>query len=147
MEDREIIKALECCTKLRYDIQQPPVCVNCPYYNLDDCTFELKSKALDLFNRLQAEKQNLEIELKAMRGAANSYKAENKRLYIAFEENQKATKIWKDKSKTAKAEAYKEFAEKLHEELRIYGIKDKFNKSLFLNVVDKAKKELVGEDK
>jgi hypothetical protein len=50
------------------------------------------------------------------------------------------------KLKTAKAEAIKEFAERLHEELRIYGIKDKFNKSVFLNVADKAKKELVGED-
>ena len=45
-----------------------------------------------------------------------------------------------------KSEAYKEFAEKLHEELRIYGIKDKFNKSVFLNVVDKAKKELGGDE-
>ena len=45
-----------------------------------------------------------------------------------------------------KSEAIKEFAEFLHEELRIYGIKEKFNKSVFLNVVDKAKKELVGED-
>ncbi len=35
------------------------------------------SHTIDLINRLQAEKQDLEIELKAMRGAANSYKSEN----------------------------------------------------------------------
>lgn len=44
-----------------------------------------------------------------------------------------------------KSEAYREFAKKIHEELRMYGVKDKFNKAVFLNVVDNAKKELVGE--
>ena len=40
---------------------------------------------------------------------------EVERLYIALEENQKATKFWKDKSETIKAEAYKEFAEEIFE--------------------------------
>ena len=64
-------------------------------------------------------------------------------------ENERLKKGWKADvilTADAKTEAYKEFAERFYEELRMYGIKDKFNKSVFLNVVDKAKKELVGED-
>ena len=45
-----------------------------------------------------------------------------------------------------KAEAIKEFAKRVHEEFRIYGIKDKFNKEVFLNVVDNVKKEMVGDN-
>lgn len=76
MTDNEIIKALECCCKNNN-------CEGCPldYFTFSSqCTSELAIKSLDLINRLEAEKQNLEIELKAMRGAANSYKAENERL-------------------------------------------------------------------
>ena len=101
MTDNEIVKALECCGKLRYDIQQPSVCVNCPYYNLDDCTFELKARAFDLINRLQAENDkwqggymtlkqevaNLEIELKS--------KAEVERLLQNLQQPQIGEKIIK----------------------------------------------------
>ena len=94
------------------------------------------SKALDLINRLQAEKQNLEIELKAMRGAANSYKAENERLKnltlekccdncIHEEKTLQASPccecfghrnfVPKNLLKLIKAEARKEFAERLKE--------------------------------
>ena len=38
------------------------------------------------------------------------------------------------------------FAERLYEELRIYGQKDKFDKSVFLNVVDNLLKEFVGDN-
>lgn len=132
--DSEIIKALKTLLELVL---------------VEGCLQRAKtiSLALDLINRLQAEKQNLEIELKAMRGAANSYKAENKRLYIALEENQKATKFWKDKSETAKAEAHKEFWKELYVEMRMYGQQEKFTKSVFLSVADKVLKELVGDKK
>ena len=113
-----IKKALECC--ITSD------CRGCPLghratgtYN-EHCGTDLMKNALDLINRLQAENERLKKFA----------------LIRAFDRFQKE----------AKAEAYKEFAERLHEELRIYGTKDKFNKSVFLNVVDKAKKELVGED-
>ena len=98
---------------------------------------------LDLINRLQAEKSNLEIELKAMRGAANSYKAENERLkeeaktiraYIhdnglewdLLSYSKIKTTDWlirgisqeqleQEKIQAWKAEAYKEFVEKANE--------------------------------
>lgn len=89
MTDNEIMKALECCGEL---IRNP--CSQCPYFHEKPC-LQLKRDALDLIKRQQAEierltaqngvnetcsarKQeaieHLETELKAMRGAANSYK-------------------------------------------------------------------------
>lgn len=84
----------------------------------------------DQINRLQSENERLR----------NAYKQ------CAFERDA-YIEIGNTAIAEAKAEAYKEFSEKLHEELRMYGTKDKFNKAVFLNVVDRAKKELVGEDK
>ena len=93
-------------------------CDSCPLQGVGMCSFVLINETYNLINRLQAE-------------------------------NERLKKGWKADvilTADAKTEAYKEFAERLYEELRMYGIKDKFNKSVFLNVVDKAKKELVGED-
>ena len=147
LTDNEIIKAYEFCLKDKG-------CTGCVAdKNSKSDEFDCKLKPqdiIDLFNRLQAEKQNLEIELKAMRGAANSYKAENKRLYIAFEENQKATKFWKDKSETAKAEAYKECIEKVKEYIDTHEhltCEECECVPISKNGLDNFLKELVGEDK
>ncbi len=57
MTDKEIIKALECCTK--------PYCNNneCPLHqntvNTKDCITQLSTNALDLINRQQAEIERL----------------------------------------------------------------------------------------
>ena len=90
LTDSEVVKALECCTT------NVASCKDCPAFvkvDRSNCKKYFRG-ALDLINRLQAENEswqaaymtekqeiaNLEIELKAMRGAANSYKAEVKRL-------------------------------------------------------------------
>ena len=87
--------------------------------------------ALDLINRQKAEIENLKLELKAMRGAANSYK-------MALEKDQKVIErqeakikdkqseidcmkykfaVLKEKIKNQKSEAIKEFAERLKSKL------------------------------
>ena len=139
LTDKEIVKALECHTG-----KIGKRCQVCPYtiygcYCLD----HLHPDLLDLINRLQADKQNLEIELQSMRGAANSYKAENKRLStLAKLGNMRANdyRVMRDRALKAEAEnermknnvssmaitlsnsakatrheAYKEFAERLKE--------------------------------
>lgn len=95
MTDNEIIKALECCIN-------DHCTTSCPMNNTTDvrleCKYLIAKYALDLINRQKAEIEaliagqetlqkyrdeeinRLEIELKAMRGAANSYKAEVERL-------------------------------------------------------------------
>lgn len=132
LTDNEIIKALESEIHLAEYVDSD--C--CSNVNL-----EIIKSALDLINRLQAELKvsnealnnsiklnnrletqnkdlaetvhNLTLEKDALFDKAEELKAEVERLYIALEENQKATKFWKDKSETIKAEAYKEFAELL----------------------------------
>ena len=126
MTDSEIVKALEC--HLGVDKQR---CKHCKYTEYGCyCLDRLHPDLLDLFNRLQAEKQDLEIELKAMRGSANSYKAENERLNAKIENmfsNRSYKKLYdiakidiiklQGQIKTAKAEAYKEFADRLKENI------------------------------
>ena len=82
--DEEIKKALECCGS-NHHTEEKYACKNCPLngrsFDEGSCYDEaLHDLALSLINRQQAKIANLEIELKAMRGAANSYKAEVERL-------------------------------------------------------------------
>ncbi len=135
MTDNEIIKALECHSRESNSCGN-----NCPYLICEEvmCTKKLSKDALDLINR---QKKNIkELKYKVKKWKENY---ESSQVVVGdFREiiNKQAKEL-----KTAKAEANKEFVERLHEELRMYGTKDKFNKAVFLNVVDRAKKELVGE--
>lgn len=101
MTDEQIIKALECCATDDGDD-----CSQCPYDNIvyepgnGGCVNRCRKEALDLIKRQKAEIERLEIELKAMRGTANTYKK------------------WYHE---AKSEAIKEFAERLKEK---FGISD-----------------------
>lgn len=96
--DEEIIKALECHFNEELD-KEPFRCVDCPLYNdtSPSCTEALKSYALDLINR---------------------YKAENKRLNKKVEElSEVLSDTIRIRYEEAKAEAYKEFAKKIKEEI------------------------------
>jgi hypothetical protein len=110
MTDKEIIKALECCITNK--------CDECAIYK--ECHNEngkgRVQVVLDLIKRQQAESAELqrkntelEIELKAMRGAANSYKAEAERLQ---DEGLVVNKTFMDFVNKHKCEAIKEFAER-----------------------------------
>lgn len=111
--DEEIIKALECCCTSTGACEN-----NCPMCDLENCNDVLMADyVFDLINRQKAENERLNIELKAMRGAANSYKAENERLkveniFATAERNAFDTSFNKvlKQLKTAKTEAYQEFA-------------------------------------
>ena len=84
MTDNEIIKALECCIRCKN-------CDICPQ-NSTDCVSDLIKLAHDLITCQQEDIEKLKIENKSLRSAANSYK-------LHYNE--------------ARAEAVKEFAEKL----------------------------------
>ena len=89
MTDNEIIKALECCSEPAGKC----CCEVCPLHHREDsCTTALIKKAVELVNRQQAEVERLGKEL-------IKQQLKNNMLY--------------ETAKEAKAEAVKEFAERL----------------------------------
>ena len=121
LTDEEIIDALEKEIQIANDIGD----VHSMMINIG-----LIEDALDLINRQKAEIEKLTTELVGMRGAANSYKmhydnaqAEIKELKMVIEAINDTIyplpfETDFDKAiKTAKAEAIKEFAERLKEEI------------------------------
>ena len=95
--DEEIIKALELCNKPA----DPEICENCPFCSDFKCLYILKANALKLINRQKAEIEKLEN--------ARQKQAQ----FLSEERGQKYELI--DKLSQVKAEAYKEFAERLKE--------------------------------
>ena len=87
MTDKEIIKALECC------LSQNGECDKCPQHSRN-CVDDLLHQSLDLINRQKAEIEKLTINMNAFG------------LGMIRE---------KERADTSKAEAIKEFAERLQD--------------------------------
>ena len=169
LPDKEIVKALECCSS-----QPQELCCNCP---IDirkikgGCITALTTYAIDLINRLQAEVEelvknidmlkeengNLTVEFQAMRNAANGFKNElfdkTELLKTATAEIEKLKEIIEYKDicieacEDIKSEAYKEFAERLKEKKSVYNADDFYwIKYIPERAVDNLLKELVGEN-
>ena len=98
MTDNEIVKALECCGRnsIAGWLNE---CKNCPLHDRTTCIPELMYNAKDLINRQKEEIERLEKNL------------ETETNHITRLENQIERLL--QRLKTAKAEAYKEFAERL----------------------------------
>ena len=136
MTDNEIVKALKYCK---------------------DCSANLNVEIIDLITRQKAEIENLKVENQSLRGAANSLKmhyeeaqAEIERLNKVYQANQQLINALNKSYFLAKAEAYKEFANKLEEE---YGIFTPLGvnwieevKAVRVSDIDKILKEMAGEN-
>ena len=61
MTDEQIVKALECCVEC--DTFGGECREDCPFKEVDDCTFVLRRETLDLIKRQQAEIERLEIPI------------------------------------------------------------------------------------
>lgn len=107
MTDSEIIKALECCKTSNV------YCYDCPLediaaiQNIEVCQDKLITEAYKLIDRQKAEIERLNIDLKAMRGAANPWKAEVQRICKREFDNIEVD------IEAIKSEAVREFAEEL----------------------------------
>ena len=123
MEDNEIVKALEDYIKEN----------EFEYFHSNTMgEYPLIKKSLNLINRLQADNKSQSIMIKMLNGSIEDYKksyinqkAEIERLTVLADlGNMRANdyRAMRDKCKTAKAEAYKEFAERLKEKYQ----KEKF---------------------
>ena len=135
LTDSEIIKALDCC---KYDD-----CNNCPNVS-DNCHANLVDYVLDFIDRQKAEIEELYktlddkiVELQAMRNAANSYKSEVERLEYCNSVNVSSIGTLHERLKEAKAEAIREFAEKVKQEIN-------FSYAVW-RVFDNLVKEMVGD--
>jgi predicted RNase H-like nuclease (RuvC/YqgF family) len=122
MTDNEIVKALECCSTYKGK------CTDCPAFvkvDRSNCKKVLLG-AVEIINRLQAENERLQE-------AIDEQDIEISRLYKRIDE--------------AKAEAYKEFAEKSTEEIINDIHFSQIEKDYLCVMLNNLLKELVGEDK
>lgn len=138
MENNEIIKALECCG----DTEDG--CLHCPLLGTSapECGMRLCRESLDLINRYEAENKSLyKINAKADEKISELRKELLKRQNLE-ESFSKTTKYFDKKlAKTVKlerAEAIKEFVEKLKEDLKSNNYIVSFDR------IDNLVKEMVG---
>ena len=121
LTDKEIVKALECCNKND--------CRTCPYgkYNVTGwcCMPKVRKDAIDLINRLQAENEELHKKYDDTVLLDGNIVQQVHELLI-----------------TAKAEAYKEFADRLKEKAFII----LHHKMILSSDIDNLLKELVGDN-
>ena len=122
MRDKEIIKALEYCTK-------GIGCSECAYLECHDfCCTKRNEDIVDLFHRLQAENERLKAEIERLKDYNENLQTANTHL----------SNTLLDEVKTAKAEARKEFAERLKKEALI----DSGYEVLQLGTIDNLAKEM-----
>lgn len=157
MTDNEIIRALECC-------QGNADCANCPYYenNHYQCGNNFNKDVLDLINRQKAEIEALQKDKKQLESdiiiANNNYEHIKSIWENDYQKLSQVIAKWKDKYKRLviqeediKAEAVKEFAERLKEYVEPYDVTTGY-KIIIVNAVeeetiDNLVKEMVGENK
>jgi phage host-nuclease inhibitor protein Gam len=164
MENKEIIKALECCG----DEEELHWCTECPYYDKENdfCQEDLHRDAIDLINRQQAENENYSHNIKNLTAENMQLHAEIKRLNSCVKSEDEVRAIMKSQmtpmvkeivneqinvaAKLARAEAIKEFAERL--KLHTYIVSDESQTGIInrysvvtVNQIDNLVKEMVGE--
>ena len=121
MTDNKIIKALECCTDESYEN-----CNECPY-SIDTLSCErikLLEDSLDLINRKQAEIERLNKVCQANQQLINAL---NKSYFLA------------------KAKAYKEFAERLENEINIRTTYSREQDKNVIHIMHNLLKEMVDD--
>ena len=139
--DTEIKKALDVCGHTKG-------CTNCPLGmgEMDNCQLVLTEDALDLINRLQAENERLKPFEDKIAEFNSHIRVED---MLVFADS---LAEWLEFCDNLKAEARKEFAERL--KLHSYIMSDESQTGIInrysvvtVNQIDNLLKEMVGEDK
>jgi DNA repair exonuclease SbcCD ATPase subunit len=139
MEDKEIIKALECCC------DELHCCSVCPYFLQDKendfCREDMNKDALDLINRQQAEIKEWKRVVETWLMQHEKDKAEIERLNKAIDNYEDCL----EKIETIKAKAIKEFAERLKDYGTLPDLPWDIWKT-FADNIDNLAKEMVGDE-
>ena len=145
MTDKEIIKALECCIKLNAEPRNWEICKkDCPYkFNCCDREKEIsvEKDILDLINRQQAENNRQKAEIEKLQLSRKQKLKEIEKLTINMNAFGLGMKREKERADTIRAEAIKEFADRLKEN-------NEFKYStgvVFSRNIDNLVAEMVGE--
>ena len=159
LTDAEVKKALECCSEPYCNDNQCPLHKNT--INTKDCITQLSTNALDLINRLEGENKKNETIIRFADKTIESLKAEVERLKrelnlvienslstrfphcVLCDDTAILTKNLEGYDKfiaDIKAEAYKEFAERLREKTKWL-----FSSVSINNEIDNLLNELVGD--
>lgn len=124
MTDKDVIKALGCCSRSKWGDK----CAECFYLECDSekgCRQELCEDAFDLINRQQAEIGGLRKAIDVLDVMISQYKYELKK---------------------AKAEAIKEFAERLKANSSSFQVRgEPAHHIVTINGIDYLVKEMVGD--
>ena len=138
MTDNEIIKALECC-KSKCD------CSGCLLKKEEYCVNVLKNLTLDLINRQKAEMEKNENIIRLADKAIETQNAEIERLKATVDSFTDIGKLYSE----IKAEAYKEFAERLKmRAINRYNEFEDYQAYPYATIehIDNLLKELVGDN-
>lgn len=118
LTDEKVIKAFECCTKIEEGCGNE-YCVKCPMFkeDVDECTASLFGKVLDLIKRQQAEIDGLEMTLEVTRDNLGATREELNKAETEIEvqktNNHSMAITLSNRAKVERAEAIKDFAERL----------------------------------
>ena len=145
--NEEIEKALSLCGRTTEAIY----CDQCPLCGEYECIREIKVLALDLINRQKAEIERLKKEVNLVsilfqdvqeRTEEYRLKIENFQNVISNQQIEISVKI----EKQIKAEAYREFAEKLENEINCRTTLSREQDKNVIHIIHNLLKEMVGEE-
>lgn len=130
MTDNEIIKVLKRCGR-KHNEENDTYCEECQFKSYLSCVAFLCDRTIDLINRQKEEIERLKDENKSIRYCYEQAKSYNDTLAESCEKNCKHFNM------TTRAEAIKEFAEKLKNCFAISG--DYLD---IINIIDNLVKEM-----
>lgn len=145
MTDNEIIKALKCCSREN--------CSGCPYHGKCHQGNPMIKDALDFINHQKTEIERLQKEVNLVsiqfQDVQEQYEEAQAEIEQWKEEANKYQKLWCiaiDDIETAKAKAYKEFAEKLENEINCRTTLSREQDKNVIHIIHNLLKEMVGEE-
>ena len=141
--DEQIIEIFKYCNESDCDD-----CYNCTARQDGKCAIpDLGAQVVQVINRQKAEIEKLNIELKAMRGAANSYKLELERKEDELHRAKVEISKHFDYLDEAANEAIKEFAERLKRYSFVDNLSLDGKQTVYIEDIDNLTKEMTEEEK